>query len=44
MTTLTASPSFAEAFRIELRRFLDAILKAGRRDDATESYVWGRGL
>lgn len=44
MTTLTARLTFAQALRIKLRRFLDAILKADRRDGASESFVWGRGL
>jgi len=44
MTTITAGLTFAQAFRIALRRFLAAFPRADRRDGATESFVWGRGL
>jgi hypothetical protein len=42
--TLTAGQTLTQAFLIELRRFLDAILKAGSSEDATGRYHWGRGL
>jgi hypothetical protein len=44
MTTLTAGQTLAEAFLIELRRFLDAILKADSNDDANGRFYWARGL
>jgi hypothetical protein len=43
-TTLIAGQTLAQAFLIELRRFLDAILKADSSDDATGRFHWGRGL
>ncbi len=44
MTTLIARQTLAQAFLIELRRFLEAILKAESSDDATDRFYWGRGL
>jgi hypothetical protein len=44
MTTLIARQTLAQALLIELRRFLDAILKADSSDDASGRFYWGRGL
>jgi hypothetical protein len=43
-TTTTAGATLAQTLRIELRRFLDAILKSGARDEAEGRFHWGRGL
>ncbi len=43
-TTLIAGQTLTQAFLNELRRFLDAILKADSSDDATDRFHWGRGL
>jgi hypothetical protein len=44
MTTMTAGLTLAQLLRIELRRFLDTILKAAASDASDERFHWGRGL
>jgi hypothetical protein len=44
MTTLIARRTLVQTFLIELRRFLDAVLKPDSRDDAADPLHWGRGL